>query len=52
MRASLIPLLLLSLGLHSAAKADAGDYLSIQQGTLTAVRVGPSTDIPYGQGDI
>ncbi len=29
-----------------------GGVTSIQQGTLTAVRVGPSTDIPYGQGDI
>lgn len=29
-----------------------GGVTSIQQGTLTAVRVGPSTDIPYGQSNI
>lgn len=46
MRASLIPLLLLSLGLHSAARADAGDYLTIQQGTLPLV-----FSVPHG-GDV
>ncbi|MBV7536335.1 hypothetical protein KW842_11220 [Duganella sp. sic0402] len=44
MRGLLIPLLLLSLGLHGAARA--GDYLTIQQGALPLV-----FSVPHG-GDV